>query len=110
MASNMLPFRPLMKPATTFAHDQKSPKWWAPLFGFSSEPDYMNPVPDGKKGAESEWKPAAKTRLAPGCFTEEKARQFRKMTCDASSFHETMYHSAIASRLASDFSDRSAAA
>ncbi|KAL1555000.1 hypothetical protein AAHA92_15490 [Salvia divinorum] len=100
MTYSMLPIRAVvvqLQPAGA----NKSPNWWAPLFGFSSEPDYIKP-------AEVDRRPA-KTRFAPGSFTEEKARQFRKMTCDASSFHETMYHSAIASRLASDFSDRSAA-
>ena len=42
------------------------------------------------------------SRFSPGCFTEEKAKQLRMMTKDTS-FHDVMYHSAIASRLASDF-------
>ncbi|KAG6411278.1 hypothetical protein SASPL_129356 [Salvia splendens] len=103
MTSNMLPIRPVVVQVQLQPADaNKSPNWWAPLFGFSSEPDYIKP-------AEEDRKPP-KTRFAPGSFTEEKARQLRKMTCDAPSFHETMYHSAIASRLASDFSDRSSAA
>ncbi|KAH6803123.1 hypothetical protein C2S51_034569 [Perilla frutescens var. frutescens] len=107
----MLPFQPVVvhpAAATISIDGNKSPKWWAPLFGFASEPDYINPGDKKSKPAEGDWKPA-KTRFAPGSFTEKKAKQFRRMTCDASSFHETMYHSAIASRLASDFSDRIAA-
>jgi hypothetical protein len=44
---------------------------------------------------------------APGCFTEEKARQLRMKTMETELFHDALYHSAIASCLASDFSDRS---
>nr|GEX43528.1 hypothetical protein [Tanacetum cinerariifolium] len=36
------------------------------------------------------------------CFTEEKAKQLRMKTVEMSNFHDVMYHSAIASRLASD--------
>lgn len=78
-----------------------SPKWWAPLFGFSSEPDYMDKKT--RPAVEGDPKPA-KFRIEPVTFTEEKARQLRRMTNDTSSFHDSMYHSAVASRLASDFS------
>lgn len=40
------------------------------------------------------------------CLTEEKAKQLRMKIAEASTFHEVMYHSAIASRLASDVSGR----
>ncbi|KAK4432952.1 hypothetical protein Salat_1057400 [Sesamum alatum] len=117
MASAMLPFRPVVARARINTADHRksdqtrrtsSPNWWAPLFGFSSDPDYMNP--DEKKSAKPETDGAGgpkpgKPRFAPGSFTEEKARRLRRMTYDASSFHDSMYHSAIASRLASDFSD-----
>ncbi|KAK4391741.1 hypothetical protein Sango_1951900 [Sesamum angolense] len=123
MASATLPFRPVLvaRAGINAAEDRKpdhtrrtsSPKWWAPLFGFSSDPDYMNP--DEKKSAKPEMDGAGgpkpgKPRFAPGSFTDEKARRLRRMTYDASSFHDAMYHSAIASRLASDFSDRTTAA
>ncbi|KAL6974286.1 hypothetical protein U1Q18_028467 [Sarracenia purpurea var. burkii] len=93
-----------------------SPNWWTPLFGWSSEPDYIDSGnnrkadPSAKVENDSGSNPEPKTarsRFVPGCFTEEKARQLRMMTTDASSFHDAMYHSAIASRLASDFSSRS---
>ncbi|TYG49315.1 hypothetical protein ES288_D10G084400v1 [Gossypium darwinii] len=45
-------------------------------------------------------------RYTLGSFTEEKARQLRKKTMENSSFHDMMYHSAIASRLASDISEK----
>ncbi|KAG8367313.1 hypothetical protein BUALT_Bualt16G0059300 [Buddleja alternifolia] len=119
MASGMLPFRPVVvRAGINSAEDRKpdqgrksssSPKWWSPLFGFSSEPDYIES--DEKKiKPEVDRDPGpAKTRFNPGSFTEEKARQLRRMTNDATSSHESMYHSVIASRLASDFSDRTAA-
>ncbi|XVE98270.1 hypothetical protein REPUB_Repub03eG0091200 [Reevesia pubescens] len=91
-----------------------SANWWAPLFGLSSEPDYIDAVNktevNDKREGESETdlgqKPT-KSKFSPGCFTEEKARQLRMMTNDSSSYHDVMYHSAIASRLATDFKDRS---
>ncbi|EOA31743.1 hypothetical protein CARUB_v10014959mg [Capsella rubella] len=77
-----------------------SVSWWAPLFGMSSEPDYVvsssssaNPESDLVKTGE---------RSQRWCLTEEKAKQLRRKTAEASTFHDVMYHSAIASRLASD--------
>ncbi|KAL3825214.1 hypothetical protein ACJIZ3_021243 [Penstemon smallii] len=107
MACSMIPFRPVaIRAGINIGEDRKpetrkgniSPKWWAPIFGFNSEPDYISPDANQIK---PDLKPA-KIRFEPGSFTEEKARQLRRMTTDASSFHDAMYHSAIASRLASD--------
>ncbi|KAE9601841.1 hypothetical protein Lalb_Chr13g0302101 [Lupinus albus] len=84
---------------------KSSASWWTPLFGWSSEPDYVesnSKVPESDP-AVTDSKPA-RPRFAGG-FTEEKARQLRMMSTE--SFHDTMYHSAIASRLASDFKSRS---
>ncbi len=89
--------------------------WWTPLFGWSPEPDYIDSGNgENDKNAltakvnarsDSDLDPRpAKSRLAPGSFTEEKARKLRMMTTETESFHDKMYHSAIASRLASDFS------
>ena len=50
---------------------------------------------------------SARSRFSPGCFTGEKARKLRLMTKETSSFHDVMYHAAIASRLASDFPNSS---
>ncbi|XP_042483787.1 uncharacterized protein LOC122064151 [Macadamia integrifolia] len=97
-----------------------SANWWTPLFGWGSEPGYI----DGKNNSsnnngknsdlpgESESKTErtearSRSRFTPGCFTEEKARQLRLMTMETETFHDNMYHSAIASRLASDFPNRS---
>lgn len=103
-ATAYLPFR-----ATTCAafrnHDssetqtQKSSnsKWWAPLFSWSSEPDYFDSSGVTSKATE----PINKSRIAPGSFTEEKARKLRMMT-KQTAFHDAMYHSVIASRLAFD--------
>ncbi|KAI4381951.1 hypothetical protein MLD38_007966 [Melastoma candidum] len=51
--------------------------------------------------------PVSRTQPAVGCFTEEKAKQMRRKTAEGYSFHDVMYHSAIASRLATDVSCRS---
>lgn len=86
-----------------------SSSWWTPLFGWSSNPDYLN---DSNVGNTSETKPGISDSGRPRCkctlgsFTEEKARQLRKKTMENSSFHDMMYHSAIASRLASDISEK----
>ncbi|XP_043725662.1 uncharacterized protein LOC122672231 [Telopea speciosissima] len=96
-----------------------SGNWWTPLFGWGADPDYI----DGKNntnnsnngessnlqgGSESDYERTARSRsrFAPGCFTEEKAKQLRLMTMETETFHDIMYHSAIASRLASDFPNR----
>ncbi|KAJ6394436.1 hypothetical protein OIU77_023614 [Salix suchowensis] len=47
-----------------------------------------------------------RSRFALGSFTEEKAKQLRRKTLEGSTFHDIMYHSAIASRLALDGSGR----
>ncbi|KAI4335780.1 hypothetical protein L6164_014390 [Bauhinia variegata] len=80
---------------------------WTPIFGWSSEPDYIDTNNTDKSGDESESISESRPRFARGCFTKEKARQLRlMMTKETDSFHDTMYHSAIASRLASDFKTR----
>ncbi|KVI06012.1 uncharacterized protein LOC112509871 [Cynara cardunculus var. scolymus] len=82
-----------------------SAKWWIPLFGWSSDPDYIQNPTDGSI-TESSDPDNGRSRFAPGCFTEEKAKQLRMKTTEMANFHDIMYHSAIASRLASDVSDR----
>lgn len=91
-------------------------KWWLPLFGWS-QPDqelWANDVINGsetkgkaidkgsnddKKGME-EVQPKRSKSLG-GRLTPEKAKLLRKNLRDTSTFHDAMYHSAIASRLAS---------
>ncbi|KAJ0029933.1 hypothetical protein Pint_13072 [Pistacia integerrima] len=112
MATNLLSFRPAgvqarasRAPRKPISNKQGTPSsnWWTPLFGWSSEPDYIdsNGKPDQAE-SDPEMKSMKASRFTPGCFTEEKAKQLRMMTKDTS-FHDAMYHSAIASRLASDF-------
>ncbi|CAH8390615.1 unnamed protein product [Eruca vesicaria subsp. sativa] len=91
---------------------KKSVSWWAPLFGIPSDPDYLNiesstlePNPVQIDVSESGQDSGQKLRRR-GCLTEEKARELRKKIAQGSTFHEVMYHSAIASRLASDISGR----
>jgi hypothetical protein len=63
--------------------------------GWSSRPDYLEPVPvRGDDAAE-----AARKHFVGG-LTEEKARELRARMAATESFHDAMYHSAIASRLA----------
>ncbi|KAJ0250434.1 hypothetical protein HA466_0137680 [Hirschfeldia incana] len=93
---------------------KKNVSWWAPLFGIPSEPDYLNNIETSSSSSSSVaapepngsgQDPGQKLRRR-GCLTEEKARELRKKIAEASTFHEVMYHSAIASRLASDISGR----
>ncbi|XP_057537091.1 uncharacterized protein LOC130814874 [Amaranthus tricolor] len=79
-------------------------KWWTPLFGWSSDPDYIDSRDETQIKSENT---SAKPKFTPGVFTEEKAKQLRMMTKETTSFHDVMYHSAIASRLATDFSGKS---
>lgn len=86
-----------------------STNWWAPLFGWSSDPGYINNVNNNKRNQLEGEDPdnisgRPGSRFFPGCFTEEKAKQLRRKTAESSSFHDVMYHSALASRLASDMS------
>lgn len=119
MASNLLHFRPAVIGACAQRADQdrrknpSSSNQWIPLFGWSSEPDYIDSTSkthcqEKTLGvSESGSNPKAlSTRYAPGCFTEEKAKQLRMMTMETEAFHDAMYHSTIASRLASDFRNR----
>ncbi|KAE8677162.1 hypothetical protein F3Y22_tig00111542pilonHSYRG00066 [Hibiscus syriacus] len=128
MATNLLTFRPagiyagsvpghakqdLVRRKSSVSPPSSS-NWWSPLFGLSNEPDYFGS--DGKteveekreveSKSETAQKPA-RSKFSRGRFTEDKARQLRMMTTNTESFHDAMYHSAIASRLASDFNDRS---
>ncbi|KAL0415312.1 UNVERIFIED_CONTAM: hypothetical protein Slati_3363100 [Sesamum latifolium] len=89
----------------------QSNNWWTPIFGWSSEPDYIGGGGGGVKieagSAQAEIASGgAEKNLFRGCFTEEKAKELRKKTIETSTFHDIMYHSAIASRLASDVSGR----
>ncbi|KAM7480385.1 hypothetical protein LguiA_028598 [Lonicera macranthoides] len=88
-----------------------SNSWWTPLFGWSSDPDYIHTSTTGSaiqnnESLQSGEKQKSKSRFSPGCFTEEKAKELRMKTMETATFHDIMYHSAIASRLASEVSRR----
>ncbi|KAG6429912.1 hypothetical protein SASPL_107969 [Salvia splendens] len=83
---------------------RRSNNWWAPILGWSAEPDYITNQ-NSDPAAESRRISADKS-LFRGCFTEQKAKELRKKTIETTTFHDIMYHSAIASRLASDLSGR----
>ncbi|TXG61315.1 hypothetical protein EZV62_012678 [Acer yangbiense] len=117
MATNLLSFRPAgiqvyassgqRKPADSArSKSGSSTNWWTPVFGWSSEPDYIDSNHLDKLEPDPDARSARSSRFSPGCLTEEKAKQLRMMTKETS-FHDAMYHSAIASRLASDFKNRS---
>ncbi|KAL6848088.1 hypothetical protein ACP4OV_022216 [Aristida adscensionis] len=78
-------------------------KWWAPLLGWSGQPDYIDARPSTAAAAAEEEAPArgAAAGRRFGVLTEDKARQLRMRMMETESFHDAMYHSAIASRLAS---------
>ncbi|MCL7036224.1 hypothetical protein MKW94_019873 [Papaver nudicaule] len=101
MATSAISFRPVIKASSgngkaDVNHQRRnqaaSPNWWTPIFGWKSEPDYI----------ENSSKPSGSGKFTPGCFTEEKAKQLRIKAMESANFHDIMYHSAIASRLASD--------
>jgi hypothetical protein len=75
-------------------------KWWAPLLGWSGQPDYIDAQPAPPPAPEEEQRETPAARRF-GVLTEEKARQLRMRMMETESFHDAMYHSAIASRLAS---------
>jgi hypothetical protein len=77
-----------------------SGKWWAPLLGWSGQPDYIDAQPAPPPAPEDEARGMPATRRF-GVLTEEKARQLRVRMMETQSFHDAMYHSAIAFRLAS---------
>ncbi|KAK1422453.1 hypothetical protein QVD17_25581 [Tagetes erecta] len=91
------------------ASSSSSGKWWTPIFNLSPDPDYIHSqTTETDDSATQNLDPDnnARSRFAPGCFTEEKAKQMRMKTIETANFHDVMYHSAIASRLASDVSGR----
>ncbi|PIN12063.1 hypothetical protein CDL12_15327 [Handroanthus impetiginosus] len=122
MATTFSPFRaPIVCSAATpdpshrrnLTPAAQSKTWWAPLFGWSGEPDYINickkieanQVVSAQSVRES-GRVVPEKNLFRGCFTEEKARELRRKMIETSTFHDDMYHSAIASRLASDVDRR----
>ncbi|WOL09003.1 hypothetical protein Cni_G17756 [Canna indica] len=84
--------------------------WWTPLFGWSAEPDYIDGVAADRSAEETGGVDEKSRRSAEprrfAAFTEEKARELRMRTMESEAFHDIMYHSAIASRLASDLPRR----
>ncbi|XP_057753101.1 uncharacterized protein LOC130971039 [Arachis stenosperma] len=115
MAATVTPIRAVGIQASAASDRRKSDpdrrrssnaNWWTPLFGWSSEPDYIDTNNKATSRSDSNLAVAEAKSSRPrfaGGFTEEKARQLRMMTTGTETFHDTMYHSAIASRLASDF-------
>ncbi|XP_059458875.1 uncharacterized protein LOC132188445 [Corylus avellana] len=114
MASALSSFRPGMVRASASSSTKPDPNrrkpvsanWWAPLFGWSTDPDYIDPSGTEPRGSDPEPESGRpRSRFTLGCFTEEKAKQLRRKMVENSAFHDIMYHSSIASRLASDISE-----
>ncbi|KAK3436673.1 hypothetical protein EUGRSUZ_C01300 [Eucalyptus grandis] len=123
MATGLLPSGTLAVKAAASSSGERNPGpagrrtasssnngWLAPIFGFSADPGYIDSAagkvaypqkadPEGSSSLSA----AGRPRPDPIRFTAEKARLLRLMTSDGASRHDAMYHSAIASRLASDF-------
>ncbi|KAI3923033.1 hypothetical protein MKX01_010505 [Papaver californicum] len=111
MSTSGISFRPVIKATATSGNGKaelnqrrvqassssSSANWWTPIFGWKQESDYI-------ENSSSSSKPASGSanKFTPGCFTEEKAKQLRIKAMESANFHDIMYHSAIASRLASD--------
>lgn len=95
---------------------RRATRWWLPLFGWSqgdlerwadddvkeskTEDKAMEKSSDGHE-KEMEELPAKRSKFVRGRLSPEKAKVLRKNLRDTSTFREAMYHSAIASRLAS---------
>uniref|UniRef100_A0A5K0WUU4 Uncharacterized protein n=2 Tax=Nymphaea colorata TaxID=210225 RepID=A0A5K0WUU4_9MAGN len=82
--------------------DSKRP-WWAPIFGIGRET--TDPAPESSsKAGEKPDEAEKEERKPPGAnragLTAEKARLLRKELRSTENWHDAMYHSAIASRLA----------
>ncbi|CAM8894875.1 unnamed protein product [Rhodiola kirilowii] len=120
MSTNFIAFQPATLSAAASARRKPGPtsnsnnnnkpfstSWFTPLFGWPNTPDYIDSVAEPEMAADPDPKPATRSRFVPGGFTDEKAKQLRMMTTGKDAFHDVMYHSAIASRLASDFSTKS---
>ncbi|XP_027344876.1 uncharacterized protein LOC113857275 [Abrus precatorius] len=114
MANTLTFFRPAMMVRASAVPSGKpepnnrkpgSSNWWAPLFGWPTDPDYIGSPNSSHKVDPDRELGRLRSKFTPGCFTEEKARELRRKTMETSSFHDLMYHSAIASRLASDVSE-----
>ncbi|CAA7397159.1 unnamed protein product [Spirodela intermedia] len=76
---------------------------WIPITGAPGEPTAAE-TGTRKFAAEKGVRQAASGPCV--AFTDEKARRLRRMTARTPTFRASMYHSAVAARLASEFSDR----
>ncbi|KAG7030406.1 hypothetical protein SDJN02_08753, partial [Cucurbita argyrosperma subsp. argyrosperma] len=109
MTTNLLVFRPIgIRPSASAGtgHRKSDPQrhyrpWWKPCPPNKiTEGAQPNPNSDSNSAEK-----AAGSRFSPGGLTAEKARQLRIMTSKTDCFQDGMYHSGVASRLASDFSN-----
>ncbi|XP_047320700.1 uncharacterized protein LOC124924749 [Impatiens glandulifera] len=116
MASTLIPIgSPTIRSCATPSHRDpyprrqiSSPKWWSPIFNYSTDTYYIDStINDSHKEDQAKSGSVTAPNPSKSRFTDEKARHLRLLTTSTSSFHDAMYHSAIASRLASDFPNRS---
>ncbi|GLJ36161.1 hypothetical protein SUGI_0725510 [Cryptomeria japonica] len=94
-------------------------KWWIPIFGWSADEKWAEECSSSEsvkssvlqktrkiteiesKSNEGEISVRKQSKFVAVSFTQEKAKLLRKTLRSTSNFHDLMYHSAIASRLAS---------
>ncbi|RWR89547.1 hypothetical protein CKAN_01860900 [Cinnamomum micranthum f. kanehirae] len=94
--------RPDIVQGALMSADMKRP-WWAPLFGISSRDPEGSEKKEEDPDAGSDGSDAGRRKSAAyrSGLTAEKARLLRKEMRAMETWHDPMYHSAIATRLAS---------
>ncbi|GLJ36159.1 hypothetical protein SUGI_0725480 [Cryptomeria japonica] len=109
-----------MQKASGNGSSRASPRWWIPLFRSSADKKWAEEGGSNEQSVESavvqsarktldnervideeEISARRRSKFVGVRFTPEKAKLLRKALRSTSSFHDLMYHSAIASRLAS---------
>ncbi|XP_057833391.2 uncharacterized protein LOC131044145 [Cryptomeria japonica] len=112
--------RKAVKPQFDFINKGLQPRWWIPLFRSSADKKWAEEGGSNEQSVESavvqsarktldnervideeEISARRRSKFVGVRFTPEKAKLLRKALRSTSSFHDLMYHSAIASRLAS---------
>ncbi|RLN22846.1 nucleolar GTP-binding protein 1-like [Panicum miliaceum] len=63
-------------------------KWWAPLLGWSGQPDYIDAQPAEEEGAQHQRQQPSSRRFC--ALTEDKARQLRMQMMETESFHDAI--------------------
>lgn len=85
MATTFTFFRPVVVRASAKPDPNNrkpvSANWWAPLFGWSTDPDYLNGPK--QEGSDPE---RTRSRIRTGRLTEEKAKELRRKIAETSTW------------------------